>query len=65
MKLMGALNNMKREGSKSNSNSSRTSPSRLQISDDSEFSKNCLLASKSFSDDDDNGESSLFFHLSN
>ncbi|EFH67123.1 remorin family protein [Arabidopsis lyrata subsp. lyrata] len=52
MKLMGPLNNMKREGSKSNSNSSRTSPSRLQISDDSEFSKNCLLASKSFSDDD-------------
>ncbi|CAA0256372.1 unnamed protein product [Arabidopsis thaliana] len=52
MKLMGPLNNMKREGSKSNSNSSRTSPSRLQIPDDSEFSKNSLLASNSYSDDD-------------
>ncbi|KAL1205089.1 Remorin 4.1 [Cardamine amara subsp. amara] len=52
MKLMGPLNNKKKEGSKSNSNSSRTSPSRLQISDDTEFSKNSLLASKPDSDDD-------------
>ncbi|XP_010478415.1 PREDICTED: uncharacterized protein LOC104757376 isoform X1 [Camelina sativa] len=53
MKLMGPHNNKKKEGSKSNSNSSRTSPSRLQISDDTEFSKNSLLASQSYSDDDD------------
>ncbi|XP_010499560.1 PREDICTED: uncharacterized protein LOC104777058 isoform X2 [Camelina sativa] len=54
MKLMGPHNNKKKEGSKSNSNSSRTSPSRLQISDDTEFSKNSLLASHTYSDDDDN-----------
>uniref|UniRef100_A0A1J3CVR1 Remorin n=1 Tax=Noccaea caerulescens TaxID=107243 RepID=A0A1J3CVR1_NOCCA len=52
MKLMGTHNNKKKEGS--NSNSSRTSPVRLQVSDDTEFSKNSLLASKPDSDDDDN-----------
>lgn len=62
MKLMGPLNNKKKEGSKSNSNSSRTSPSRLQISDDTEFSKNSLLDSKSDSDDDGNGF--VAFHVS-
>lgn len=53
MKLMGTHNSKKKEGS--NSNSSRTSPVRLQVSDDTEFSKNSLLASKPDSDDDDNG----------
>ncbi|CAA7062347.1 unnamed protein product [Microthlaspi erraticum] len=52
MKLMGTHNNKKKEVS--NSNSSRTSPVRLQVSDDTEFSKNSLLASKPDSDDDDN-----------
>ncbi|VVA93065.1 unnamed protein product [Arabis nemorensis] len=52
MKLMGSHNNKKKEGS--NNNSSRTSPSRLQVSDDTEFFKNSLLASKSDSYDDDN-----------
>ncbi|KAJ0230356.1 Remorin family protein [Hirschfeldia incana] len=51
MKLMGPHNNKKKEGS--SNNSSRTSPVRLQVSDDTEFSKNSLLASKSDSDDDD------------
>ncbi|KAH0878872.1 hypothetical protein HID58_066266 [Brassica napus] len=51
MKLMGPHNNKKKEGS--SNNSSRTSPVRLQVSDDTEFSKNSLLASKSDSDEDD------------
>ncbi|KAL0795845.1 hypothetical protein Bca101_067222 [Brassica carinata] len=51
MKLMGPHNNKKKEGS--SNNSSRTSPVRLQVSDDTEFSKNSLLASKSYSDDED------------
>ncbi|CAH8353279.1 unnamed protein product [Eruca vesicaria subsp. sativa] len=51
MKLMGPQNNKKKEGS--SNNSSRTSPVRLQVSDVTEFSKNCLLASKSDSEDDD------------
>ncbi|CAN8303884.1 unnamed protein product [Cochlearia groenlandica] len=52
MKLMGSQNNKKR--GESNSNSRKTSPSRLQISEEIEFSKNSLLASNSDSDDDDN-----------
>ncbi|KAH0911204.1 hypothetical protein HID58_034525 [Brassica napus] len=51
MKLMGPHNNKKKEGS--SNNSSRTSPVRLQVSDDTEFSKNSLLASKSDTDEDD------------
>ncbi|CAH2034485.1 unnamed protein product [Thlaspi arvense] len=51
MKLMGQHNIKKKAGS--NSNSSRTSPVRLQVSDDAEFFKNSLLASKSDSDDYD------------
>lgn len=41
MKLIGAHNQRKKEGS--NSNSSRTSPARLE---DSEFVKNSLLATE-------------------
>ncbi|CAH8349959.1 unnamed protein product [Eruca vesicaria subsp. sativa] len=52
MKLMGLHNNKKKEGS--NTNSSRTSPVRLQVSDGTEFSKNSLLASNSDSYDYDN-----------
>ncbi|XP_010549532.1 PREDICTED: uncharacterized protein LOC104820668 isoform X2 [Tarenaya hassleriana] len=45
MKLMGPHHNRKKEGS--NGNSSRTSPSRLDVPEDAELAKNSLLASSS------------------
>ncbi|CAN8290648.1 unnamed protein product [Cochlearia groenlandica] len=49
MKLMGSNNSKKKEGS--NNNSSRTSPLRLHVSDDTDFSKNSLLASEQEQED--------------